>query len=58
VDYTVVFDQSVTGVDTTDFALTVVGVTGASVTSVNGSGTTYTVSVNTGTGDGRFDLMW
>ncbi|MCC6794132.1 MAG: SBBP repeat-containing protein [Candidatus Hydrogenedentes bacterium] len=56
VDYTVVFDQSVTGVDTGDFALTLAGVSGASVIGVSGSGTTYTVTVNTGTGDGTIRL--
>jgi beta-lactamase superfamily II metal-dependent hydrolase len=58
VDFTVTFSQSVTGVDASDFALTTAGVTGASVTGVTGSGTTYTVSVNTGSGSGtlRLDL--
>ncbi len=58
VNFTVVFSKAVTGVDTTDFALTTTGVTGASVASVSGSGTTYTVTVNTGTGSGtiRLDL--
>jgi len=57
VDYTVTFSEAVTGVDTTDFALT--GIPSASVTSVTGSGTTYTVAANTGTGSGtlRLDLM-
>ena len=56
VDYTVTFDQSVTGVDASDFNLTTSGVTGASVTNVTGSGTTYTVTVNTGSGDGSLHL--
>ncbi|HXA18384.1 MAG TPA: lamin tail domain-containing protein [Thermoanaerobaculia bacterium] len=58
VNYTVTFSQSVTGVDATDFTLTLAGVSGASVTGVSGSGTTYTVTVNTGTGSGtlRLDL--
>src|SRR5207244_3287497 len=51
-DYTVTFSQSVTGVDATDFTLTTTGVTGASVSGVTGSGTTYVVTVNTGSGDG------
>ena len=57
VHYAVVFSQSVTGVDTTDFSLVPsAGVTGASITSVTGSGTTYTVTVNRGTGDGTLGL--
>src|SRR5205085_5271059 len=58
VDYTVTFSQSVTGVDATGFTLTTSGITGASVSNVTGSGTTWTVSVNTGSGDGtiRLDL--
>jgi hypothetical protein len=46
--FTVRFSDNVTGVDVSDFALTTSGVTGASVTNVSGSGTDYTVSVNTG----------
>lgn len=51
VTWTVVFDTAVTGVDLTDFSLVQAdGVTGASLSSVSGSGTTYTVTANTGTG--------
>lgn len=51
VSWTVVFSQSVTGVDSADFALVPTGaVTGASITAVTGSGTTWTVTANTGTG--------
>ncbi len=51
VSWTVLFSTSVTGVDASDFLLVQSGgVTGASITSVTGSGTTWTVSVNTGTG--------
>jgi DNA/RNA endonuclease G (NUC1) len=56
VSYTVTFSESVTGVDTSDFALTTSGVSGASVTGVTGTGTTRTVTVNTGTGDGTLRL--
>jgi hypothetical protein len=57
VHYTVTFDQIVTGVDATDFALTTTGgKAGTSVTNVSGSGTTYTVTVNTGTGNGTIRL--
>lgn len=59
VNFMVTFSESVTGVDANDFTLTTVGVTNASVTSVSGSGSTYTVSVNTGVGDGtiRLDII-
>ncbi|MGP1383813.1 MAG: beta strand repeat-containing protein [Thainema sp.] len=59
VDYTVTFNRAVAGVDATDFTLTTTGITGASVTNVTTSDNiTYTVTVNTGTGDGtlRLDL--
>ncbi len=57
VDFTVTFDESVTGVNAGDFALTLVGVSGASVAAVTPvSGTVYTVSVNTGTGNGTIRL--
>lgn len=49
--WTVTFNTSVTGVDVNDFVLAQSGgVTGASITSVAGSGTTYAVTANTGTG--------
>src|SRR5690606_4672335 len=59
VDYTVTFNEDVTGVDTADFSRTATGTadgTVASVTPVNAS--TYTVTVNNITGDGtmRLDL--
>ncbi|HIJ64746.1 MAG TPA: hypothetical protein HPP77_02240 [Candidatus Hydrogenedentes bacterium] len=57
VDYTVTFTEDVVGVDVTDFSLyTTGGITGASVTSVAGSGSTRTVTVNTGSGDGTIRL--
>jgi hypothetical protein len=56
VDFTVTFDRSVTGVDTSDFTIDASGVTGASITNVSGSGTTYTVSVSTGSGDGTLSI--
>jgi parallel beta-helix repeat protein len=58
--YTVTFSEAVTGVYKPSFALTTTGlIVGASVTSVSGSGTTYTVMVNSGTGSGtiRLDLI-
>ena len=56
VDFTVTFDESVTGVDTTDFVLDVSGLTGASIDSVGGGGTTWTVSVGTGAGDSMLSI--
>jgi hypothetical protein len=56
VQYTVIFDSSVTGVDASDFQLTGTGT--GTVAGVTGSGTTYTVTVNDVSGDGtlRLDL--
>ena len=49
VSWTVIFNTSVTGVDATDFALVQTGgASGASITGVSGSGTTYTVTASTG----------
>jgi gliding motility-associated-like protein len=55
--YTVTFSEPVTGVDAADFTLTGLGVTGT-IASVTGSGTTYTVTVNSISGNGalRVDL--
>lgn len=51
VDWTVTFSQSVTGVDSGDFALVQSGgAVGASITGVTGSGSIWTVTANTGTG--------
>jgi hypothetical protein len=56
VQFTVTFSESVTGVAAGNFSLAVSGVSGASVTSVSGSAAVYTVTVNTGTGDGTLQL--
>ena len=56
VGFTVIFSKVVTGVDLSDFALTTAGVTGASITNISGSGTTYTVTVNTGSANGTIRL--
>jgi beta-lactamase superfamily II metal-dependent hydrolase len=56
VSWTVTFSESVTGVDTSDFALVASGVTGTSLTGVTGSGTTWTVSANSGSGSGTLGL--
>ena len=56
VDFTVTFSEAVSGVDTSDFALTASGVSGAAVSGFSGSGSVYTVTVNTGTGVGTIRL--
>ncbi|CAK0772317.1 MSHA biogenesis protein MshQ [Gammaproteobacteria bacterium] len=51
VSWVVIFSVSVSGVDATDFSLVPTGgVTGTTISSVSGSGTTWTVTANTGTG--------
>ncbi|RPI96558.1 MAG: hypothetical protein EHM40_01195 [Chloroflexi bacterium] len=61
VNFTVTFSEAVSGVDNTDFKVVPgQGLTGASVTGVTPvSGTAYTVSVNTGAGNGtvRLDVI-
>ena len=50
VKFTVTFSEPVTGVDFGDFSLMATdGINGALVTDVNGAGTVYVVTVNTGT---------
>ncbi|MGI4759649.1 MAG: putative Ig domain-containing protein [Janthinobacterium lividum] len=58
VQYRVVFSSSVTNLTVNNFATANSGttVTGSNVSSVVGSGTTYTVTANTGTGDGTLRL--
>ena len=61
VNFTVTFSKAVTGVNTSapfdDFAMLTSGLQGASITGVSGSGTTYTVTVNTGPGSGTIQLV-
>ncbi|MBK9208848.1 MAG: S-layer homology domain-containing protein [Anaerolineales bacterium] len=59
VNYTVTFSESVTGVNTADFSLTTTGVSSAAVSGISGSGSSYTVAVNTGVGSGtlRLDVL-
>ncbi len=52
--FLVTFSESVTGVDTTDFAAD--GVPGATIESVDGAGATYTVTVNLNGGTGPATL--
>lgn len=56
VQYTVTFSEAVTGVDVGDFFLT--GSTSGSIALISGSGSVYTVTVDSITGDGtlRLDL--
>ncbi|MCQ3939392.1 MAG: hypothetical protein DPW18_20465, partial [Chloroflexi bacterium] len=56
VNFIVTFSESVTGVDTGDFSLATTGVSGATISEVSGSGNTYYVTVNTGSGDGTIRL--
>ena len=56
VKFTVNFSEPVTGVDTRDFSLYAHGLTEAFVGSISGSGQTYTVTVNTGAGNGMLRL--
>jgi CSLREA domain-containing protein len=54
--FAVTFSEAVIGVDTSDFALAVTGVTGASITAVGGGAGAYTVTVNTGSDSGTIRL--
>jgi mannan endo-1,4-beta-mannosidase len=54
--FSVQFSEAVTGVGKADFSLTTNNVSGATITSVTGSGATYTVTVGTGTGNGTIRL--
>jgi gliding motility-associated-like protein len=55
-DYRMTFNANMTGLSVSNFSLATSGITGASVTGVAGSGTTFTVTVNTGSGDGTVGL--
>lgn len=56
VNWTVTFSEAVSGVDSSDFALAVSGLTGSSIASVSGGPIVYTVTVNTGYGTGTLGL--
>jgi hypothetical protein len=56
VDFTVTFNQSVTGVTRDDFRPVGAGISGFSIREFSGSGNTYKVIVNTGTGSGSLGL--
>lgn len=55
VNFQVSFSEAVSGVDLADFSLAT-NLTGATITAVNGTGNSYTVTVNTGSGDGALRL--
>ena len=55
VNYTVTFAGNITGLSPANFTVTGTA-NGASVTSVNGSGAVYTITVNTGISDGTLTL--
>lgn len=52
----VTFSQPVFNVDTGDFQLAPISLTGSAIVSVAGSGSSYTVTANSGTGDGSIGL--
>ncbi|MBI3175949.1 MAG: S-layer homology domain-containing protein [Chloroflexi bacterium] len=57
VEFMVTFSETVTNVDTADFTLTKTGsISGESIANVSGSGSTRTVTVNTGMGAGTLRL--
>jgi hypothetical protein len=56
VAYTVTFATSVSGLTASNFSITSSGLTGVSLSSIVGTGTTYTVRVNTGNGSGTLAL--
>ncbi|PYU05528.1 MAG: hypothetical protein DMG33_10600, partial [Acidobacteria bacterium] len=59
INFTATFSQPVLGVDAADFALAVSGVSGASIISVTtADNTVYTVTVNTGSGNGTIQVKY
>ncbi len=58
VPFTVTFSEAVTSVDSTDFSLNISSgsISGATIGAISGAGTTWTVNVNTGSGDGVLRL--
>jgi hypothetical protein len=56
VDFTATFSEEVSPVGPDDFTLATTGVTDAEITDVTGSGDTYSVTVDTGSGDGTIRL--
>ncbi len=56
VDFNVTFAAAITGLTSGNFTLATSGVSGTSISNVSGSGTAWTVTVATGTGDGSIGL--
>src|SRR4029077_477636 len=56
VSWTVTFSEPVTGVSAANFSLSGSAAAGASITGVTGSDATWTVTADTGPGDGLFEL--
>jgi hypothetical protein len=56
--FTVTFDEAVTGVTADDFTIAAIGTANGQITGISGSGTTYTVTISSVSGDGtlRLDL--
>ncbi|WP_425913261.1 Ig-like domain-containing protein [Pseudomonas sp. GWSMS-1] len=55
-DYTIVFSEAVTGIDTSDFTLSSTGTAAGTIASIIGSGGTYIVTVNGVSGEGTLKL--
>jgi len=56
VNFDVTFSEPVDGLSAANFSLPAIGVGGASITGISGSGANYTVAVDTGAGDGTLGL--
>lgn len=56
VGFNVTFADNLTGLDASDFSVATNGITGAYILSVTGTGKTYSVLLNTGTGNGTLRL--
>jgi photosystem II stability/assembly factor-like uncharacterized protein len=56
VAFTINFSEAVTGVNKGDFALKTTGISNASILSVSGSGSTYSVTIDTGSGNRKIRL--
>ena len=56
VSFTVTFSEDVTGLRAEHFSLVAAGVTGASISSLTGEGQTWTITAETGSGDGTLGI--
>jgi hypothetical protein len=57
VNFTVTFSEPVTGVGFDDFGMYIPGLISASMDGYSGGGTTWTITVNTGSGSGNLQLI-